>query len=62
VPGTCTDSACAGVVMSDENLLNRRMAKALSMMKLPPRDDENVCTLCGVPDVHCQCEAEAESS
>lgn len=38
-----------------ENLLNRRMAKAVSMMGLPPRDAENVCTRCGAPAVHCQC-------
>lgn len=38
-----------------DNLLNRRMARAVSMMGLPARDAENVCTRCGVPDVHCQC-------
>lgn len=39
------------------SLLQRSMDKAVSMMRLPPRDEENVCTRCGVPDVHCQCPA-----
>ena len=41
----------------DDNLLNRRIKKAISMMRLPRTlDDDGICTRCGVPDVHCQCE------
>lgn len=42
-------------ILEPDNFLNRRMAKALSMMSLPERDDENVCVECGAPDIHCQC-------
>ena len=42
-----------------ENLLNRRRRKDLARIVGPRTlDDENVCTRCGVPDVHCQCPAD----
>ena len=42
-----------------ENLLDRRRRKDLARIVGPRTlDDENVCTRCGVPDIHCQCPAD----
>ena len=41
----------------NDNLLNRRRRKDLARIVGPRTlDGENVCTRCGVPDVHCQCD------
>lgn len=43
--------------MTADNLLNRRRRKDLARIDGPRTlDGENICTRCGVPDVHCQCE------
>lgn len=40
-----------------DNLLNRRRRKDLARIVGPRTlDGENICTRCGVPDVHCQCD------
>lgn len=38
-----------------ESLLNSRRRKDLARIHRPAIDDEGTCTICGVPDVHCQC-------
>lgn len=42
----------------NDNLLNRRRRRKDLARIVGPRtlDGENVCTRCGVPDVHCQCD------
>ena len=43
--------------MTDDNLLNRRRRKDLARIVGPRTlDGENICTRCGLPNVHCQCE------
>jgi hypothetical protein len=38
-----------------ESLLTKRRRKDLARIHRPALDEEGVCTVCGVPDVHCQC-------
>jgi|GEM_PF-4758474 len=45
----------ATAVAATESLLNRRRRKDLVRIHRPAIDDEGTCTICGVPDVHCQC-------
>ena len=49
-------SARIRAAITNDSLLNRRRRKDLARIVGPRTlDAENICTRCGVPDVHCQC-------